>query len=234
MIPWSPQPNPRESLGLLANCPFGRQPLHRAGAAEPVNALATLQDIVRIVRFGNRAAVAQHEYIRADRLGGLGHAIDDCSAVVECLRRLRPDRAGRGQPHMRYEDIGQVAVLLGRGPHQGDVWIVRVEFPAAELLGNRLGCPEVDHVKTSGGYHCGNTPPGGRFQTIGPAGTRDLVARHIAGKSRRFEHADIDHQRAMPAALDALADECVFVPFGVERAEQGNRLGHDQSSAYGG
>ena len=61
---------------------------------------------------------------------------------------------------------------------------------------------------------------GAQRREIAAAGARHVVCGDIGTDGGIAKHADVDQQRAMAARLNAVTDERVLVPLGVERAEQ--------------
>ena len=85
---------------------FDRQPLHRAGAVEADDAFGVIENVLGVGRLGDRAAVAQHQDLAVDALGGVVHCLDASHALVERQRRGRADRALGRQPHVRNQNVG--------------------------------------------------------------------------------------------------------------------------------
>src|SRR5205823_2532135 len=77
------QPQPDEFSDLLGDSDFGREPLHRAGAVEAVNARYAFEDVLRILRRRDGSAVAEHEQVVADSLTRLGDRRDFADAIIQ-------------------------------------------------------------------------------------------------------------------------------------------------------
>src|SRR5215207_1304677 len=70
-----------EPAHVVGERDLGGQPLHAGGAEEADHAAGPLQDVLRVVRFGDRSAVAEHDHLGLDRDGRVAHLLDQGHAV---------------------------------------------------------------------------------------------------------------------------------------------------------
>src|SRR5260370_15996977 len=77
------------------------QSLHAGRPEEADHAMSPLEHVSRVRRLRDRSAVAEHHHIRVDRRRRVPHRLDERYAVVECLRRVRADRALGRHAHLR-------------------------------------------------------------------------------------------------------------------------------------
>src|SRR6266851_3107337 len=91
---------------LLDDRHLGRQTLHAGSPEEAVAIGAAVDHVGRVGRLGDRAAMAEHDYILARAAGRGGPVVDPPDAIVERQRRLRTDCAARGQAHVADDDVG--------------------------------------------------------------------------------------------------------------------------------
>src|ERR687897_506253 len=94
-----------EAAHVLRHRDLGGQALHAGRAEEPDHALRSLEDVLRVLRFGQRASVAEHHPLGIDRHRRVAHRLDQLDAFVQRERGLRPDRPLRGESHVRHEHI---------------------------------------------------------------------------------------------------------------------------------
>src|SRR4051794_8716542 len=90
---------------LLADRRLCRKPLHRTCPVKAVADAAMLQDIARVVRPRDRAAMAQHDDVLAYRKGGIGNGVDFANAVGQRFGGSSADAAAGGDAHMRDDDV---------------------------------------------------------------------------------------------------------------------------------
>ena len=95
-----------EGADLLGDRALGRQPLYRTRAIEAVHAAAVRDDVLRVGRFGNRSAVADDQHVGVHAARGVGDGLNARHAVVQRLRRLRPDGAAGRDAHVGDDDVG--------------------------------------------------------------------------------------------------------------------------------
>src|SRR3954447_1423446 len=67
----------------LGDRPLDRQPLHARGADEPDDAGNAVDELLRVLRLGDRPAVAEHDHVRIDRARGAGHRGGPPHALVD-------------------------------------------------------------------------------------------------------------------------------------------------------
>src|SRR5262245_24460523 len=84
--PLSPS-NPLELPGRLGQRHLRRQALHAGGAVEAVALPAISQDVARVGRPGDRAAVAENDHVPVHRPGRRRPRLDERHAVLELDRR---------------------------------------------------------------------------------------------------------------------------------------------------
>src|SRR5262245_6819383 len=75
------QPQRHELLDLLLDRDLGREALGRGGAVEAVEVAHTIEEVGRVLRERNRAAVAEDERVGAQAL----HRVDDRLHVLHAL-----------------------------------------------------------------------------------------------------------------------------------------------------
>ena len=101
------QPDALERPDLLGDRALGRQALDRAGAVEAVDAAAVRDDVLRVGRLGDRAAVADDEDVRIRRRARRRRSswirFTQSSSVFELFAPI--DAAGR-DAHVRDDDVG--------------------------------------------------------------------------------------------------------------------------------
>src|SRR4051794_12382473 len=73
---------PDEGPDLPDDRRLGGEALDAAGAEEPGDAARPGEDRRRVLRLGDRAAVAEDEDVGADRLRGVGHRLDAAGGLV--------------------------------------------------------------------------------------------------------------------------------------------------------
>src|SRR6266446_5934348 len=102
---------------LLGDRHLGRQTLDAGSSEEAVAIGAAIDHVGRIRRLGDWAAMAEHDHVLAHAAGRSGPVVDPRDAIVKRQRRLRADRAARGQTHVANDDVGarlgHFARLLG-------------------------------------------------------------------------------------------------------------------------
>src|SRR5919106_1784526 len=94
-----------EAAHVLGHCDLGGQALHARRAEEADDALGAVEHVLRVLRLGERPAVAEHDHVGVDRHGGVSHRLNQLDALVERERRLGPDGPLRGQTHVRHQHV---------------------------------------------------------------------------------------------------------------------------------
>src|SRR3546814_21008770 len=88
-----------EGPGLLSQCHFGRQALHRGGAVEAVAGFGVVQHGGGVLQHGDGAAIPQAADVGLHLPGGGRPGVDLGGAKIQLQRRVDADRpAGGGTP----------------------------------------------------------------------------------------------------------------------------------------
>src|SRR5262245_26867984 len=98
-------PKTAETSDLLCDGGFGRQSFDRACAVETIDAIDVIDDVSRVLRFGDGAAMAKNNHVVAHRLARVHDAFDALDARVDRLRALGAYAATTGRAHVRDHDV---------------------------------------------------------------------------------------------------------------------------------
>src|SRR5262245_29814262 len=82
LVQYSSPPDRFESPRSFGERELGRQPLHARCAVEPVALRAVLQDVGRVLRTSDRAAVAYDDDVRVDFERGHRPRVDEGDAIL--------------------------------------------------------------------------------------------------------------------------------------------------------
>src|SRR4029453_19180397 len=94
---------------------LGRQALHARGSVEAIALRALGQDELRILRRGDRPAMAQHDDVLFDLARRCRPGVDQRRAVGELHAGLGADAAARRQAHVGDDEVGP-ALAHADGP----------------------------------------------------------------------------------------------------------------------
>ena len=189
--------NALEHPDLLRDGAFSRKAFHGARAVEAVDAAALRDDVFRVGRLRDRAAVADDEDIRIHAARGVRDPLDPRDAVVQRLRALRPDRSSGGDAHVGDDEVGTRA-------------------------GHALGLGRIEDVGRRQQIQLAGEPDDVDFELVAHAGFLEGLA-HVAieetdrrevlnaGEAQRpklFEEESGDDERIGP--VDAGEDRCLL------------------------
>ncbi len=90
---------------LLGNGALGGQALDARGAKESADALGPAEDVLNIVRLGNRAAVTKNQNLRADGDGCFPDGLNAVNRLIESDGCPGADRPFCGQSHVRDQKV---------------------------------------------------------------------------------------------------------------------------------
>ena len=160
-------------------------------------------------------------------------------------RQEQRDRAAVGV-ELAGDDLAEPRALLGVGPQERDLRIVRVECPPRDARRHRRGLAEVHHVETARRHDRGDAEAPGRLQPGGPGAqdSPDQLVRPFRGGDvedpgdesavdERLHRAPtgaggVEHEHLVARGLDE--------PAGLGDAGGGvaEHAGHDDRAVHGG